>query len=94
VYRNLEQVAPFLPATVLSILFWELATVTWHVDQRNAVAMTEVHGGVQLPGGQAVGVIFTLVEIALVNEDEEENEVFGVPDIPRPSMAPHLAGAP
>ena len=93
-YRNLEQVAPFLPATVLSILFWELATVTCHVDQRNAVAMTEVHGGVQLPGGQAVGVIFTLVEIALVNEDEEENEVFGVPDIPRPSMAPHLAGAP
>jgi hypothetical protein len=65
---------------------WELATVTWHVDQRNAVAMTEVHGGAQLPGGQAVVVVFTLVEIALVNEADEENEVFGVPDIPPQSM--------
>lgn len=93
-HRNLEQVAPFLPATVLSILFWELATVTWHVDQRDAVGMTEVHSGVQLPGGQAVVVVFTLVQIALVYEDEEENEVFGAPGRPRPSMAPHLAGAP
>ena len=68
--------------------------MTWHVDQRDAVGMTEVHGWVQLSGGQAVMVVFTLVQIALVNEDEEENEVFGAPDRPRPSMAPHLAGAP
>ena len=93
-HQNLAQVAPFLPATVLSILFWELATVTWHVDQRDKVGMTEVHGGVQLPGGQAVVVVVTLVAIARVNEEEEESEVFGAPDRPRPSMAPHLARAP
>jgi hypothetical protein len=34
------------------------------------------------------------VAIARVNEEEEESEVFGAPDRPRPSMAPHLARAP
>ena len=71
--------------------------MTWHVDQRNAVGMTEVHGQAQLPGGQAVVVVFTLVEIALANEEGDPQEdkelaIFGLPDVPRPSVALHLAG--
>ena len=55
-----SKVAPFLPAAVLGILFWELASVQWHVDQRDAVGLTEVHGQVQLPGNQRVVAVFTL----------------------------------
>ena len=65
------QVAPFLPATVLSILFWDLANVCWHVDQRDAVGLTEAHGQVELPGRQRVVAIFRLVQTAIA-EDEAE----------------------
>ena len=55
------QVVPFLPAAVLGILFGELANVQWHVDQRDAVGLTEVHGQVLLAGHQRLVTVFTLV---------------------------------
>ena len=68
------QVAPFLPATVLSILFWDLASVRWHVDQQDAVGLTEAHGQVVLPGHQRAVVIFTLVQIATTEDEAEAAE--------------------
>ena len=52
----------------------------WHVDQRDAVGLTEVHGQVQLPGNQRVVTVFTLAEIA-TTQDASEQEVEAEEDL-------------
>ena len=65
---------------MLGILFWDLASVQWHVDQRDAVGLTEVHGQVLLPGHQRLVAFFTLVQIA-TTEDATEDEAEAEEDL-------------